>query len=283
MNILVTGAAGSIGRALVAGLPARGHRVRGFDRMEMPTGPVRADGKVLDVDVDLAAAGDTVEHMVGDLADARALDRAIAGVDAVVHLAAIPTETGFATAMDSHVTGTWWVLEAMCRAGVSRLVLGSSNHAVGFHGHTTSMGVDARLRPDTFYGVAKAASEALCSFYVDRHGLSAVVLRIGSFRDRPRSRRHLATWLSPGDAVRLVDAAATADLLSLQNYAVVWGISNNTRGWWDLEPGRAIGYDPRDDAEDFARDVEAEPETEQDALDGRRVGGPYTRMFPEGR
>ena len=80
-----------------------------------------------------------------------------------------------------------------------------------------------------------------------------------------------------------LDAAATADLVSLQNYAVVWGISNNTRGWWDLEPGRAIGYDPRDDAEDFAAEVEAEPETEQDGLDGRRVGGPYTCMFPEGR
>ena len=282
MRILVTGAAGSIGRSLVASLPPLGHEVRGFDRVEMPTGPIRADGALLDVDVDPAAVG-ALDHVVGDLADGPTLEAAMDGVDVVVHLAAIAKETGFATAMDSHVTGTWWVLEAMRRTGVPRIVLGSSNHAVGFHGHTDRLGVDARLRPDTFYGVAKAASEALCSFYVDRHEMAAVVLRIGSFAGRPRSRRHLSTWLSPGDAARLVDASATADLVPLQNYAVVWGISNNTRGWWDLGPGRDIGYHPRDDAEDFAPEIEAEPESEQDGLDARRVGGPYTRMLPDGR
>ena len=282
MRILVTGAAGSIGRSLVASLPSLGHQVRGFDRVEMPSGPIRADGALLDVDVDLGDVG-ALDHVIGDLADGPALEDAMDGVDVVVQLAAIPNETNFATAMDSHVTGTWWVLEAMLRASVPRIVLGSSNHAVGFHGRTDSLGLDARLRPDTFYGVAKAASEALCSFYVDRHGLAAVVLRIGSFVDRPRSRRHLSTWLSPGDAARLVDASATADLVPQQNYAVVWGISNNTRGWWDLGPGRDIGYHPRDDAEDFAPEIEAEPQSEQDALDARRVGGPYTRMLPDGR
>ncbi len=282
MRIRVTGAAGRMGRSLVATLPSLGHQVRGFDRVEVPTGPIRSDGALLDVDVDLDAAGG-LDHVVGDLADGPALDAAMDCVDGVVHFGAIPNETSFATAMDSHVTGTWWVLEAMRRAGVPRIVLGSSNHAVGFHGHTDSLGVDARLRPDTFFGVAKAAREALCSFYVDRHGLAAVVLRIGSFAGRPRSRRHLSTWLSPGDAARLVDAAATADLVPLQNYAVVWGISNNTRGWWDLKPGHDIGYHPRDDAEDFAPEIEAGPESEQDALDALRVGGPYTRMLPDGR
>ena len=282
MRILVTGAAGSIGRSLMASLPSFGHELRGFDRVEMPTGPIRADGALLDVDVDPDAV-DALDHVIGDLADGPTLEAAMDGVDVVVHLAALAKETGFATAMDSHVTGTWWVLEAMRRVGVPRIALGSSNHAVGYHGHTDSLGVDARLRPDTFYGVAKAASEALCSFYVDRHGLAAVVLRIGSFSARPGSRRHLSTWLSPGDAARLVDAAATADLAPLQNYTVVWGISNNTRGWWDLGPGHDIGYHPRDDAEDFAAEIEAEPETEQDGLDARRVGGPYTRIVPEGR
>ena len=125
--------------------------------------------------------------------------------------------------------------------------------------------------------------QALCSFYVDRHGLSAVILRIGSFLDRPQSRRHLSTWLSPDDAARLVDAAVTADLVALQNFAVVWGISNNTRGWWNLEEGRRIGYHPRDDAEDFAAEIEAEPESEADRSEARRVGGPYTRIVPDGR
>lgn len=262
MRVLVTGAAGSIGRPLVAGLAALGHEVRGFDRV---AGPDDGPG-----------------HVVGALADAAALDRVVDGMQVVVHLAAIPHETDFATAVDSHVTGTWQVLEAMRRTGSGRIVLGSSNHAVGFHARAPLLGVAEQARPDTFYGVAKVAAEALCSLYVDRHGLSAVVLRIGSFAGRPLSRRHLSTWLSPADAVRLVHAAATADLAAVRGYAVVWGISANTRAWWDPGPGHAIGYHPVDDAEDFAAAMEARPAEEQDELDARVVGGPYTRVRPEG-
>ena len=62
----------------------------------------------------------------------------------------------------------------------------------------------------------------------------------------------LSTWLSPGDAVRLFDACLRAPKL---DYAVVYGVSANTRGWWDLQPARDLGYEPRDDAEDFAAEV----------------------------
>ena len=129
-----------------------------------------------------------------------------------------------------------------------------------------------RPRPDTFYGVAKVTAEALLSLYADRHGLDAVSCRIGSFLERPTSRRALASWLSHGDAVRMFDAALTAPS---PGYAVLYGISANARAWWDLEPGRRIGYHPQDDAEDFAAEVDRAPESDEDRLDAGHVGGPY--------
>ena len=56
----------------------------------------------------------------------------------------------------------------------------------------------------------------------------------------------LGTWLSPDDAARLVAACLTAPQL---DYAIVYGISRNTRRWWDLGPAEALGYEPRDDTE----------------------------------
>ncbi|MEP6463504.1 MAG: hypothetical protein ABJC62_08830 [Frankiaceae bacterium] len=129
---------------------------------------------------------------------------------------------------------------AMRERGIRR-VYASSHHAVGWHARAEMLGVDARPRPDTFSGVGKVAAKALVSLYVDRYGLSAACLRIGSFLERPTSRRHLATWLSYGDAVRLVDACLTAPDLG---YRVVYGTSGNTRVWWDLAPdGLRVGGD----------------------------------------
>ena len=150
----------------------------------------------------------------------------VAGADAIVHLAAIAAETSFEEALDTHVRLTHRVLEAAVAHGVGRVVYASSNHAVGFTPRAGMVGVDTRIRPDSFYGVGKAAAEALCSLYHDRHGLAVACLRIGSFRPRPDSRRGLATWLSPGDAVRLVDACLRAPDLG---FAIVYGISANTR------------------------------------------------------
>ena len=136
------------------------------------------------------------------------------------------------------------------------------------------LAVDTRARPDTFYGFGKAASEALCSLYHDRHGLTVACLRIGSFRDRPTTRRHLSTWLSHGDAIRLVDACLRSPDLG---FAIVYGIPENTRAWWDLETARSLGYQPHDDAEAWAVGIESTPPSEVDDLDGRYVGGDFAR------
>jgi len=213
--------------------------------------------------------------VVADLAsDADVLAGLMDGADAVVHLAAIAAETDFETAVDSHIGLTRRVLDAAVAHRVGRVVYASSNHAVGFTPRTPMLAVDARARPDSFYGFGKAASEALCSLYHDRHGLTVACVRIGSFRDRPTTRRHLSTWLSPGDTVGLVDACLRSPDVG---FGIVYGISANTRAWWDLESARSLGYQPRDNAEDWAAEIESTPPSHDDDLDGRYVGGDFAR------
>lgn len=252
-TVLVTGSAGAIGTALRRELPGHGFAVRGLDRRRAE--PVHPGEQVL----------------VGDVLDHGALAAAVDGVDAVVHLASLADEAPLDVILDSHVRSTAAVLEAARRAGVSRAVLASSNHAVGFTPRTAALPADAPPRPDTFYGVGKVAMEALGRLYVDRYGLAVACLRIGSFLDRPRTVRHLSTWLSAGDAGRLVTACLTAPDLT---FATVWGISANTRGWWDHAAGRALGYEPRDDAEAYADEVTGP--TDLTDREHAFVGGPFT-------
>ena len=240
----------------MSGLADAGHDVRGLDLVR-PDEPWADRLVIADVGTDDAA-----------------LTEVLTGADAVVHLAAVATETDFETAVDTHLRLTFRVLERALELDVGRVVYASSNHAVGFTPRAPIVPIETPIRPDGYYGVGKAAAEALCSLYHDRHGLAIACLRIGSFRERPTTRRELSTWLSYGDAIRLVDACLrTPDL----GFAVVYGISNNTRGWWDLALGRAIGYRPVDDAEDWAAEIEAVPPSNDDELDGRHVGGPFAR------
>ena len=209
-----------------------------------------------------------------------ALADVLIDTDAVVHLAAHAGETDFETAIHSHVRMTYRVLEQARASGVGRVVYASSNHAVGFTPRAPMVSSVTAVRPDTFYGVGKAAAEALCSLYHDRHGLAVACLRIGSFRERPTTRRHLSSWLSPGDLVRLVETCLRTPELS---FAVIYGISGNTRSWWDLSSARQLGYEPLDDAERWAAEIEAIPPTDADDLDSRHVGGDFARPVPPSR
>jgi uronate dehydrogenase len=243
--VVVTGAAGRIGRSLCTDLPGYGWRVRGFDRTAVDGG------------------------LTGDVRDPEALDAALAGAAAVVHLAGQPTEARWPVIREANIEGTLQVFEAARRNGVRRIVFASSNHATGFTPVAPELPVDGPPRPDTLYGVSKVFGEALGRYYVDRYGLQVACLRIGTFADRPLTSRALETWLSPGDCARLVDACLRAESLS---YALLWGVSANTRRTWRLDEAYALGYRPRDDAEAFAAEITEGPNYPAD----RYVGGEFT-------
>ncbi|SDC07277.1 uronate dehydrogenase [Geodermatophilus telluris] len=257
--VLLTGAAGRIGTVLRQGLPERGWPVRSLDVVELPE----------------PRPGE--ETVVADVTDLAAVTAATEGAAAVVHLAGVSGESTWAAVSHANIQGTWTVLEAARHSGVRRVVLASSNHATGFTGRPASGPLgehDGPSRPDTHYGVSKVAVEALGSLYADRYGLDVVCLRIGTQAPEPPTTRALATWLSPRDAVALVDAALRAPS---PGFRVVWGVSANTRGWWDLTAARELGYEPQDDAEPFAAAlVEAHGEPDPADPVHARVGGEFT-------
>jgi uronate dehydrogenase len=257
--VLLTGAAGRIGTVLRGGLPERGWSIRSLDVVPVP------DGR----------PGE--EHLVADVTDLAAMADAMQGADAVVHLAGLVGESTWPAIRHANIDGTYTVLEAARRAGVQRVVLASSNHASGFT-ERPAEGLlreqDALPRPDTYYGVAKVTMEALGALYADRYGMDVVCLRIGSAFPEPTSVRVLSTWLSPADTVSLFHAALSAPS---PGYVVAWGVSANTRNWWDLSAARALGYEPQDDAEVYAEAlIEAEGEPDPTDPVHARVGGQFT-------
>jgi uronate dehydrogenase len=116
--------------------------------------------------------------------------------------------------------------------------------------------------------VSKVFGEALGRYYVDRYDMQVACLRIGTCTDTPPDARSMATWLSPADCARLVDACLRTDRLG---FALVWGVSANSDRWWSLEAGHALGYRPLEDAGQH----QPEPPMAGQQSD-RLVGGGFT-------
>jgi nucleoside-diphosphate-sugar epimerase len=251
MRILITGASGIVATLL---------RPR-----------LRGAGRVLRLlDITAPSGTDSDEVMTGSVTDPETMAVACHDVDAVVHLAGHSRENSWAETVQVNITGTQTVLEAAQQAAVPRVILASSNHAVGFREATGDLPADSTPRPDTFYGVSKAAIEALGSLYHSRFGMDVICIRIGSCFERPPGMRGLATWLSPDDAGRLFEACLT---FPSPGYRVVWGVSDNTRRIYSLAEAQALGYHSLDDAEKFAAEI-TEPAPSGPAA--RYVGGPFT-------
>ncbi|MFG2693320.1 NAD-dependent epimerase/dehydratase family protein [Kitasatospora sp. NPDC048407] len=228
-TVALTGAAGNIGTVARKALRDEAERLILLDRV-----PLRPE-----------AANE--EARTVDLRDAAAVEAALAGADQVVHLGGVPDEAPLPELLDVNVLGTHNVLEAARRTGIDRVVLASSNRVTGFHpvGHHTDP--EDPVRPDGLYGVSKAAIEALGRLYADKFGLSVICLRIGSFEPAPTEPRHLATWLSPRDAIGFVRAALTAP--PTVRFATAYAVSANTRRFWQVPDPAVLDYAPVDDAE----------------------------------
>jgi hypothetical protein len=262
-TILITGASGRIGSMLRTRLARPGRTLRLLDVIPPPAlagVPPAADEEVV----------------LASVTDLAALTEASAGADAVIHLAGIPGEAPWEQIMEINIQGGYAVFEAARRAGVPRVIFGSSNHAVGFTPRSAFPVPDyAFPAPDTYYGVSKVAVEGLAAMYHYRYGLDAICIRILTCFERPPSVRALSTWLSPDDAGRLFEACLTA---RRPGFRVIFGVSANTRGGWvSLDEARALGYEPQDDAEVYAAELIAshgEPDPAGPVL--AHLGGEFT-------
>jgi uronate dehydrogenase len=227
MRILVTGATGAIGAPLTASLRSFGEDVRGFD---------------------CRGAADADDFVLGDIADPGAVEAAVKGTDAIVHLAAVPDEAPFPELVGPNVFGPFHVLDAARRHGVRRVVLASSVQTAS--GLAAPRRVDTRA-PSNHYAVTKLFAEDLGELYARRFGLDVIAARIGWMVRTPHEARriqelNLTSWyVSRGDVARFVHAALHA---SFTGFATAYVIGPAAAPQFDLEPGqRLFGFTPKDE------------------------------------
>ena len=229
-RLLLTGAAGGLGKALRERLKANCTVLRLSDREGFGS----------------ASAGEEV--VLADLADAAAVDSMVKGADAIVHLGGISVEGPFTPILQANILGVFNLYEAARKHGVKRVVFASSNHVTGFYRQNETITADHAPRPDSLYGVSKAFGEDLSRLYFDRYGIETACVRIGWSFVEPRDRRMLATWLSFDDLHRLITACLITPILG---HSIVFGMSDNAVTWWDNSRARHIGYVPQDSSDVF--------------------------------
>ncbi|NRF66970.1 NAD(P)-dependent oxidoreductase [Aquincola sp. S2] len=259
-RLLLTGAAGGLGRVLRPRLRRHCQRLRLSDR------------------ADLGSAADGEELQPAALEDRAAMRELLREVDAVVHLGGIAVEAAWEPIQAANITGVYHLYEAARLNGVRRIVFASSNHVVGFYRQHEVIDALAPPRPDTLYGVSKAFGENLSRMYFERYGIETVCLRIGSSTPAPENRRMLATWLSHDDLERLVLAALTAPNAG---HSIVYGLSDNRTRWWDNRLAAHIGYRPQDSSEPWRAEIEAtQPVPDPDDPTRLYHGGVFVELGP---
>ncbi|GAB7535285.1 NAD-dependent epimerase/dehydratase family protein [Burkholderia sp. 3C] len=229
-RLLLTGAAGNLGRQLRAALGDWADIVRVTD---------------------IAPLGETAAHeeaVVADLADRAAVNALVDGVDAIVHLGGISVDAPFDALIEANIRGVYNLYASAHQFGVRRIVYASSNHVVGFHPVTEVVDVDSPARPDSLYGVTKCFGESLSRYYFDRFGLETVCLRIGSSFEAPRNPRMLVTFLSFRDFIELVRCSLMTNRVG---HAIVYGVSDNRTKWIDNAKAAFLGYRPQDSSTPF--------------------------------
>jgi uronate dehydrogenase len=258
-TLLLTGAAGGLGSVLRWNLKPYADKIRLSDISALEN------------------AESNEEVMQVDLADADAVSRMVAGVDAIVHLGGVSVERPFDEILPANIQGVYNLYEAARIHGVRRVVFASSNHAIGFHRQGDVIDANAPLRPDGYYGISKAFGESLSRFYFDRYGIETVCLRIGSSFPEPKDRRMLVTWLSYDDLTHLVVQSLFTPNVG---HTIVYGASANRDSWWDNHLAAHLGYEPKDSSEPFRAQVEAQPGLPPDDPAAQYQGGAFVKAGP---
>lgn len=254
--VFLTGASGNLGRMLTRALAAQGWTLRLTDIAPFP---------------DPLPAGATFTR--ADLSDGVTILRLAEGCGAIVHLGGVSTEQPFEDVLGPNIRGLHHIYEAARREG-ARVIFASSNHSIGFHDRTETIGADTDFLPDGFYGLSKAYGELMGRLYWHKHGVESVFIRIGSCFPEPVNDRMLASWLSYPDLARLVIRCVTTETVGCR---VIWGASDNKRmTWWRDDDRAVVGWTPQDSADPFAGQLAGK--TSGDPVEERYMGGAFCSM-----
>jgi uronate dehydrogenase len=235
LSVLVTGSSGRVGRAAVAELLRRGHAVRGFDLTPTPG---------------------LSNCVVGSVTDRAAIDRAMQSIHTVIHLAATPDDADFLTELlPNNITGLYHVMESARAAGVRRIILASSGQVNWWQQKTGPFPIspDDPVSPKHWYAATKMFMEAIGRSFVEIHGISVIVARLGWC---PRTREQVAEiaaselyrdiYFSPGDVGRFFACAVEAP--AQVRHATVYAASRPiTSQRFDMSSAaKLLGYEPQE-------------------------------------
>jgi nucleoside-diphosphate-sugar epimerase len=239
-KLLITGCRGLVGRILWANLE------NDFDLYGLDISPGEPSNKVFQTDISKTE-------------QVQAVFQRISSLTYVIHLAGDPrADADWDSVLLNNIGGTKNIYEAARLANVKRIVFASSNHVTGaYEGlppglhlrqNPEKITVDDPIRPDGFYGVSKAAGEAIARMYFEVYGIESICLRIGSVirEDDPGiNPRFGSTWLSHRDLIQLVRKSLSTEA----SFGIYYGVSNNAKRFWDISNAEAeLGYHPEDDA-----------------------------------
>ena len=187
-SYLVTGGAGFLGQAIVKRLAAQGKRIRVLDNAPRPP---ELDGLKLD-------------YIQGDIRDTAAVDKAVAGVECVLHgAAALPILRNSKTIFGINVDGTRNLLEASVKHNVASFVFVSSTAVYGLH-KEHPITEENRMIPVGPYGASKVEAEQVCAGFRDR--LHVAIVRPKTFLGQGRLGvfEILFDWIADGKRIPMI-------------------------------------------------------------------------------
>jgi nucleoside-diphosphate-sugar epimerase len=264
IKVLVTGAYGLIGNLVYARLAAQpeSYDAYGMVRRMQPSSRATA----------LNLCEIPAEKLrLADLRELSAVQRAVEGMDVIVHMAAEPDgRSGWESVLNNNIVGVYHMFEASRLAGVKRVIYASTNQVVfGFRADEPYKSLFAGrfddispeeirpidhtqpARPLNYYACSKIFGEALAHMYAHTHGLSCICLRIGwvTADDQLPHPQARILWCSQRDIVQLVERCINApDSLG---FGVFFGQSDNRYNLVDIQHAKdVLGYIPQDRAED---------------------------------
>ena len=189
MKIAVTGGSGKAGRAVVRDLREHGHDVLNVDRV-----PSHEDAAPY-LPADLTDYGQTLEALSGG--------HVLPGIDAVVHLAAIPAPDKATqdVVFRTNITSTHTVFSAAWRLGLKRIVWASSETTLGLPFETppeyAPVDEEHPLRPESSYALSKVLGEEMARQFNRWTGIPIVGLRLSNVMEREDYLRFPSYWDDP--------------------------------------------------------------------------------------
>jgi len=237
-KLLITGANGNLGIVCRERLKPLAHTLR------------------ISARENLGEAASHEEIIYCDLGDKSAVEALVEGCDGIVHMGGQSIEAPWETIKNANIDGMFNLYEAARKSSVTpRIIFASSNHAIGYYEQNERIDANSPTRPDGLYGVSKVFGEALASMYYDKFGIETASIRIGSCFPEPLNHRMLSTWMSHDDFIQLIERIF---MVSRLGCPIIYGASANSASWWDNREVAYLGWQPKDNAEQFREKLDAE-------------------------